>query len=168
MVICLRYLLPKHVPWGFTICHLTCWDKRLGVLGLHFWNQLPESLKYRLSFQTFKKLLSDWFGSQCKCKVSSYLDNWYFECYYVVDLISDFIGLILDFYCEFCPFRIILFTLYLFKIFYPRMNKPNIHTNVIGISCFGNGLNDTIKNCQWNFFNLSCVVCYRKMCKNQV
>ena len=31
--------------------------------------------------------------------------------------------------------------LYLLKVFYPQMNKPNIHANFTGISSFQNGLN---------------------------
>ena len=64
------------------------------------------------------------------------------NCFFVVDLISDSIWIILVFSCKFCVFRIILFTLHIFNFFYPRINKPNIHNNIIGISSFQNWLNN--------------------------
>ena len=61
------------------------------------------------------------------------------KCYYVLDLIFESISLV--FYCKFCAFRIILFTLHVLNIFYQGMNKPNIHNNIIaGISSFKVGL----------------------------
>ena len=63
----------KHVSWGFNTHHLTPGNKR--VLGLHIWNQLPETLKAASPFKPFKWLLNNWFGPKCKLKVSSYLDN---------------------------------------------------------------------------------------------
>ena len=49
-----------------------------------------------------------------------------------------------SFCCKFCAFRSILFYILelLFFTFYLRINKPNIHNNIIGISSFQNGLND--------------------------
>ena len=56
------------------------------------------------------------------------------------------------FYCKFCAFGIILFTLHVFKKFYQRVNKPNIHNNIIGsISSFQNGLNDLFRSTAFNF-----------------
>ena len=46
----------------------------------------------------------------------------------------DLICLILVFHCQFCTFRIILFTSYLFKTFYVR--EPNMHTSITGIFDF--------------------------------
>ena len=37
-------------------------------------------------------------------------------------------------------------TLYVFKLFHSRMNKPNIYNNIISISSFQNGHNDLIKS----------------------
>ena len=64
------------------------------------------------------------------------------ECYYVVDLILGSIWIVLAFYCKFCAFRIILFTMNVFKRFYQRMNKPNTQNNISSISSFKNGLNN--------------------------
>ena len=60
---------------GLTFIHLTLGDKSVRKLGLHIWNQLPETLRAESSFPTIKKSLRDWFGFKCKSKVSSYLDN---------------------------------------------------------------------------------------------
>ena len=35
--------------------------------------------------------------------------------------------------------------------FYPRMNKPNIHSNIIVISSFQNGLNDLFSSTGFSF-----------------
>ena len=67
----------KHVSSCFNIYRLTFGDKRVSAAGLHICNQLPETLKAKLSCQTFERLLSDWFGSKCKYDISSYLDNHY-------------------------------------------------------------------------------------------
>ena len=45
----------------------------LRVLCLHIQNQVYKTLTAELTFQVFKRSLSDWFGSKCKCKISSYL-----------------------------------------------------------------------------------------------
>ena len=49
------------------------------------------------------------------------------ECYYVVILASHLTCLIFVFYCKFFTFRIILFYIAIFKVFYPRITKPNLH-----------------------------------------
>ena len=54
----------------------------------------------------------------------------------------DSVWIILVFYCKFCAFKIILFTLHIFNFYYPEINKPNIHNNIIDIFNFQNGLND--------------------------
>ena len=38
--------------------------------------------------------------------------------------------------------KLFFFTLHIFNLFYPEINKPNIHNNIIDISSFQNGLND--------------------------
>ena len=55
------------------------------------------------------------------------------------------------FYCKYCAFRIILFTLHVFKFFYPRINKPNMHNNITGISSFQNGFNDLFSSTGFYF-----------------
>ena len=60
--------------------------------------------------------------------------------HYVLDLILDSLWIILIAYCKFCAFGIILFYITYFFWFYLRINKPNIHNNVIGISTLQNGL----------------------------
>ena len=45
-------------------------------LCLHIWKQVLKTLKAELSFQVFKRSISDWFGPKCKCKGSSYLNNY--------------------------------------------------------------------------------------------
>ena len=59
------------------------------------------------------------------------------ECYYVVNLILDSISIILVFYR-----KLLFFTLLIFRTFYQRMNKPNIHNDIGSISSFQNELND--------------------------
>ena len=54
------------------IYHLTFGDKSG---DFHIWNQLPNTLEAKWSFQTFKRPLSDWFGPTYECKASSYMDN---------------------------------------------------------------------------------------------
>ena len=60
--------------------------------------------------------------------------------YYVLDLILDSLWIILIAYCKFFAFGIILFYITYLFWFYLRINKPNIHNNVIGISTLQNGL----------------------------
>ena len=36
--------------------------------------------------------------------------------------------------------KLFFFTLHIFNLFYPEINKPNIHNNIIDISSFQNGL----------------------------
>ena len=55
--------------------HLIFGDKSVRALDFHIWNQLPDTLEAKWPFQTFKRLLSDWFGPKYKCKVSSYMEN---------------------------------------------------------------------------------------------
>ena len=55
--------------------HLTSGDASVRALVFHIWNWLTENLKAKWSFQTFKRLPSDWFGPKYNCKVSSYMDN---------------------------------------------------------------------------------------------
>ena len=63
------------------------------------------------------------------------------KCYYVVDLILDSIWIVLVFYCKVCAFRIIIFLYCIcLVLFYLRINKPNIHNNVIDIPSSKNGL----------------------------
>ena len=38
--------------------------------------------------------------------------------------------------------KLFFFTLHIFNLFYPEINKPNIHNNIIDISSFQNGLKD--------------------------
>ena len=38
--------------------------------------------------------------------------------------------------------KLFFFTLHIFNLFYPEINKPNIHNNIIDISSFQNGLDD--------------------------
>ena len=38
--------------------------------------------------------------------------------------------------------KLFVFTLHIFNFFYPEINKPNIHNNIIDISSFQNGLKD--------------------------
>ena len=85
------------------------------MLCFHIWTtQNPNS---RLSFQVLKRSLSDWFGSKCKCKVSSYLiiipiillhykPNLRFDMSYF------------SFLCKFCTFRFILFYIVSFLVFF--------------------------------------------------
>ena len=62
-------------------------------------------------------------------------------------LILDSIWTVLVFYCKFCAFKIILFTLHIFNFFYLEINKPDMHNNIIDISSsqygFNNFLNST-------------------------
>ena len=37
---------------------------------------------------------------------------------------------------DFVHLELFLFTLHIFKFFYPRLNKPNIHNNITGITSF--------------------------------
>ena len=121
----------KQVSWVFNICHLTFEYKILivWVLILHVLNYLS---KTESSFQTFRRSLSDWFGTRCKCKGSIYLDN-----SKSATTLQWKLHLTLVFYCKICTFRIILF----YIVSYQRMNKPRMHANIIGISSFQNGLN---------------------------
>ena len=79
------------------------------------------------------------------------------KCYYVLHLILDSIldlildSIILVFCCKFCPFRIILSYIAYFYFFCLRIYKPNIHNNIIGISCFQNGLNDHFSSTDFCF-----------------
>ena len=51
---------------SLNICHLISGDDSLKILG---------QMEARWSFQTFKRLLNDWFRPKYSCKVSSYIDN---------------------------------------------------------------------------------------------
>ena len=74
------------------------------------------------------------------------------QCYYIVDLILDSISIFLTFYCKFCAFRIILFYIaYIFNFFYLRINNPNIHNNIIGISSFQTGYNERFSSASFYF-----------------
>ena len=85
-------------------------------------------------------------GTSAKLAVISII----LKCYYVLDLIFEPISLV--FYCKFCTYRIILFTLHVLNIFYQGMNKPNIHNNIIaGISSFQSGPNDLFSSTGFYF-----------------
>ena len=56
-----------------------------------------------------------------------------------------------SFYFKFSAFRILFFTLHVFKKFYQRMNKTNIHNNIGNISSFQNGLNDIFSSAGFYF-----------------
>ena len=60
--------------------------------------------------------------------------NWIIlKCFCVVNVILNSIWIMLVFYCKFSVFKIVLF--------YLKINKPNMHNNIIDISSFQNGLN---------------------------
>ena len=104
------YLHLKYVSWRFNIYNLSFGDKSVRIY-LRIWNQLPETLKTKWFFQIFKRSVSDWFEFKFNFK--------------------------------FVHLELLFFTMYLFKKFYSIMNKPNIlniHTNIIGIPIFWNGL----------------------------
>ena len=50
-------------------------DKSVRLLDFHIWNELPDTLEAKWSFQAFKRPLSGWFGFKYKWKVSRYMDN---------------------------------------------------------------------------------------------
>ena len=54
-----------------------------------------------------------------------------------------------SFYFKFSAFRILFFTLHVFKKFYQRMNKTNI--DIGNISSFQNGLNDILSSTGFYF-----------------
>ena len=62
--------------------------------------------------------------------------------YYLVKLILNSIWFISVLYCKFWAFRIILFYIAYFYFFYPRINEPNLHNDLISISSFQSGLNN--------------------------
>ena len=83
IVVCLSYYLDlQHVSCGLNTFYLAFVDKRVRVLVLHNWNQLPETLKAKYFLATFKGLVSDWFGTKCKCKILLIL--LIIDCYWVV------------------------------------------------------------------------------------
>ena len=47
--------------------------------------------------------------------------------------------------------KLFFFTLHIFNLFYPEINKPNIHNNIIDISSFQNGLNDPFSSTGFYF-----------------
>ena len=66
--------------------------------------------------------------------------------YYVVDLISDSIWIILFCYCKFCTFKTFLHCVIFIFFFIPNVNKRNILNNIIDISSFQNELNDVFSS----------------------
>ena len=70
------------------------------------------------------------------------------NCYYVVDLIQfellffivNFLRLKLSF-LNILHFLLFTYFLHIFDFFYLKINKPNIHNNIIDTSSFQNGLN---------------------------
>ena len=43
---------------------------------------------------------------------------------------------------NFVHLKLFFFTLHILNFFYPKINKPSIHNNIINISSFQNGLNN--------------------------
>ena len=46
--------------------------KSLRVLGPQIWNELPEEIRLAENLQTFKRLIHNWEGKRCKCKICKY------------------------------------------------------------------------------------------------
>ena len=69
----------KDVSWGYDIYRLTFDDKSLRVLCVHIWNQVLKTLTTELSFKAFKRSLSDLLEPKCKCKITSYLNNYSYK-----------------------------------------------------------------------------------------
>ena len=125
------------------IFFLYFWLSVLGKICIlnfsHIWNQLPDTLEAKWYFQTFKRPPSDWFGPKHRGKVSSCMNT------NKVLLRSRLnLGFNLNHFC-FLQYTLciqnysFLHCMFLFLL-YHRINKPNIHNNVIGISSFQNGL----------------------------
>ena len=56
------------------------------------------------------------------------------------------------FFANLVHLELFFFTLHVSKKFYQRMNKPNIHNNIIGdISSFENGLHDLFNSTGFHF-----------------
>ena len=102
-------------------------------------------------FPTFKRPLSDRFGSKYKYKVTSYVDN-----NRVLRRSTLNLGFNLNYcinvcYCKFYAFRIVvLYTAY-FYFFYSRVNKANKHNIIISISSFQIGFNDLFNSTGFYF-----------------
>ena len=97
-------------------------------INVHIWNELPDILEAEWFFQTFKMPLSDSFRLKYKCKVHSYMDDTKVLLRSRLNL-----GFSLNYFS---------FLFHIFNFFYLRINKPNIHNNIIGISSFETGIND--------------------------
>ena len=83
------------------------------------------------------------------------------EYHYVVDLILDSAWIILVFCCNFAQLELFFWTLHVFKMFYSRMNKPNIYNNIISISSFQNRVNDLINSIGF-YFKMKVMECSHK------
>ena len=121
-------LFVKDISWGFGIYHLTFGDKSVRVLCLHIWKnqKILKTLKAELSFQIFKKSLSDWFGPTCKCKINSYLNNYSYNTT-TLWVESQIWSILFKFFIvNYVHLELFCFELF----FYPRMNKLNIDTSV--------------------------------------
>ena len=105
------------------------------------WNQLPDTLETKWSFQTFKRPLSDWFGPKYKNKVSSHVNNTKVLLRTRLNIGFDlnYISFLMQILCiQNYSFLHCIFLIF----FYPRINKPNKHNNITEISNFQNGVND--------------------------
>ena len=51
-----------------------------------------------------------------------------------------------SFIVNFVHLKLFFFTLHIFNFFYPEINKPNMHNNIIDISSFQNGLDDLLNS----------------------
>ena len=128
MVICLSWYL------RFFRCMINRFDEVLKiynltfeVLVLHIWNYSPETQFY-------------WPLSKSATAVNLILD---LVCLILIFFIVNFLHLVLFF-----------FTLYLFLSFYPGLNKPQMHANIIGIFNSQNGLNHPSSSTFFYFQNI--------------
>ena len=92
-------------------------------------------------FQTLKKKsLSDWVGP--KCKVNSYIDKTRLLLCSKPNLefSLNYFSFLLEIFCI-SNYTFLQRMFFFFFFFYSRMNKPNMHNNIIGISSYQNGFN---------------------------
>ena len=119
-------------------------DKSVRVLVLHNWNQLPETLKAKYFFATFKHLKGQQRiglepSASVKLAVIWIINN---RLLLGSRSISGLIRIILGFFVvNFVHLELFFFTLYFFIFFIGSLINKNIHTNIIDISNFRNGLN---------------------------
>ena len=73
------------------------------------------------------------------------------KCCYVLHLILDLIWIILVFVANFVLLKLFYFILHIFNCFCWRINKANIHNNIIDILSFQNGLNNRFSSTDFCF-----------------